>query len=94
MSVLRIPYRRFKQVYPDCETVPGSYDQATKTIEVIIPDGRMAKSGVRGKRFDYYRFTGVDRSGKPVEVRIKAVCMENAVKQLRRNYDPGITWDA
>ena len=93
MEVLRIPYRRFKQVYPDCETVPGSYDKDTKTIEVIMPDGRMKKSGVRGQRYNYYRFTGVDQDGKPVEVHIKAVCMENAVKQLRRNYDPGISWD-
>lgn len=37
----RMLYRRYKTSYADCQTVPGTYDKATKTIVVIIPEGRM-----------------------------------------------------
>ena len=48
MTEERMLYRRYKTAYADCQTVPGTYDKATKTIVVIIPEGRMRKSGVRG----------------------------------------------
>ena len=87
-------YRRYKTSYADCQTVPGSYDKCTKTIVVIIPEGRMKKSGVRGQRYNYYRVSGTDRmGGKRVEVVIKAICIENAIKQLQRDYDKNIEWD-
>ncbi len=54
----------------------------------------MKKSGVRGQRYNYYRVNGMDRmSGKRVEVVIKAICIENAIKQLQRDYDKNIEWD-
>ena len=94
MTEERMLYRRYKTAYADCQTVPGTYDKATKTIVVIIPEGRMRKSGVRGQRYNYYRFNGVDQTtGKSVEVKIKAICGENAIKQLRRDYDKNIKWD-
>lgn len=34
MEIERMLYRRYKTSYADCETVLGSYDKATKTIEV------------------------------------------------------------
>lgn len=90
----RMLYRRYKTSYADCQTVPGTYNKATKTIVVIIPEGRMKKSGVRGEKYNYYRFKGIDRAtGKSVEVPIKAICRENAIKQLRRDYDKNIEWD-
>ena len=91
---IRMPYRQFKSSYADCKTKPGTYDESTKTIVVIIPEGRMKKSGVRGQRYNYYRVNGMDRiTGKSVEVVIKAICIENAIKQLRRDYDKNIEWD-
>ena len=90
----RMLYRRYKTSYADCQTVPGTYDKATKTIVVIIPEGRMKKSGVRGQRYNYYHINGVDKStGKSVTVTVKAICIANAIKQLHRNYDKNIEWD-
>lgn len=60
MTVERMLYRRYKTSFSDCEIVPGTYDKATKTIEVEIPEGRMKKSGVRGKRFHWMYFDGVE----------------------------------
>ena len=37
--VKRMKYREYKVWYPNCKTVPGSYDQKKKTVEVVIPDG-------------------------------------------------------
>lgn len=41
MTVERMLYRRYKTSFSDCEIIPGTYDKATKTIEVEIPEGRM-----------------------------------------------------
>lgn len=94
MTEYRMKYSQYKKHYADCQTVPGTYDKATKTIVVVIPEGRMKKSGVRGQRYNYYRFSGIDQAtGEPVEVTIKAICGENAIKQLRRDYVDTIKWD-
>ena len=94
MTEYRMKYIQYKKHYADCQTVPGTYDKTTKTIVVIIPEGRMKKSGVRGQRYNYYRFNGVNQTtGKSVEVTIKAICGENAIKQLHRDYDKNIKWD-
>lgn len=34
----RIPYRVYKKTYPTAQTVPGSYDAASKTIEIVVPE--------------------------------------------------------
>lgn len=44
-------YSRYKKSYSDCETIHGTYDKETKTIGVVIPDGRMKNSGVRGQSY-------------------------------------------
>ena len=94
MAEYRMKYAQYKKSYPDCKTVSGTYNEATKTIVVIIPEGRMKKSGVRGQRYNYYRFVGIDKTtNEKVETTIKAVCGENAIKQLLRNYDKNIEWD-
>ena len=37
--IKRMPYHKYKVDYYDCKTVQGSYEERTKTIEVIVPDG-------------------------------------------------------
>lgn len=36
--IKRMAYRVYKKSYADCQTIPGSYDVAKRTIEVILPD--------------------------------------------------------
>lgn len=80
-------YSQYKKHYSDCKTVPGTYDKDYKTIEVMIPDGRMKPSGVRGKRFYGYRFRFTNGNGTFV-VTYKAVCKENAIKKLMKDFSP------
>ena len=90
MEVLRMKYKQYKEHYSDCETVYGSYDKATKTIEVEIPEGRMKTSGVRGKSYGYYHFNGVEHgTNRNVQITIKAVSVGNAIKKLPSR----CTWD-
>ena len=48
--IKRIPYRQYRSDYYDCETVKGSYDSNTKTIEVIVPEASMNFRGKQWKR--------------------------------------------
>lgn len=83
MTEKRMPYRQYKNSYSDCETVPGSYNKSSKTIIVLIPEGRMKKSGVRGQSFRYIWFKGTrKKDGSPVQICIKAISVENAAKRL------------
>ena len=61
MTEYRMKYSQYKKHYADCKTVPGTYDTIEKSIIVLIPEGRMKKSGVRGQRDNYYRFSGIDK---------------------------------
>ena len=85
-------YRRYKTSYADCETVAGTYDKINKTIQVVIPDGRMKPSGVRGQRYLYIRFDGIRKDGKSVYAIIKAISAENAIKRLLKD-NPECMWD-
>lgn len=79
-------YRCYKKSYADCEALPGSYDKETKSIIVKIPDGRKKKSGVRGKSYSYFHFDGIENgTGRKVTMRVKAICLENAIKRLPNN---------
>lgn len=82
---VRMKYSAYKQRYADCRTVPGTYDANSKTVEVIVPEGRMKPNGVRGQRFDSYRFwyTSSD-GGKPCEMYFRAVSAENAERQFKK----------
>lgn len=83
MTEKRMTYRQFKTSYADCETVPGSYNKSSKTIIVLIPEGRMKKSGVRGQSFRYIWFNGIRKTdGSTARICIKATCIENAIKRL------------
>lgn len=90
MTTETMLYRRYKQHYADCETVFGSYDRRTKTIDVLIPEGRLKPSGVRGQSFKYMEFTGTEKTtGRAVRCTIKATCLANAIKRLPTD----CTWD-
>ena len=76
-----MPYRRYKQNFADCKTMPGSYNQLDKTIVVIIPEGRMKPSGVRGERFSGYQLWFNDKTGESHYCTYRATCFNNAKKQ-------------
>ena len=79
---MRMYYGQYKKSYSDCKTVPGSYDAGTKSIEVIIPEGRMKPSGVRGQRFHGYElWMKRIADGKSFRSEYRAVSEENAMKQ-------------
>lgn len=85
-QIIRMKYKAYKEHYSDCETVYDSYDKGNKSIEVIIPEGRMKNSGVRGKKFYYYTFEGVEKlTGRHARTTIKAVSVENARKYLAQD---------
>lgn len=76
-------YRQYKTSYADCKNL-GDYNPITKMITVIIPDGRMKKSGVRGERFcTVWLMVSVD-GGKPFEQGFRAISHENAIKQAKK----------
>ena len=85
-QIILMPYRQYKQHYADCQTVKGSYNTYNKTIKVIIPDGRMKKSGVRGERFHGYILYFIDKKDNKVyRCSYRAVSKENAMKQHLKN---------
>ena len=50
----RMPYKQYKKHYSDCETVIDSYteyEDRPATVDVIIREGRLKASGVRGKHY-------------------------------------------
>lgn len=77
----RMRYSQYKKHYSDCATVPGSYDKDLKTIEVLVPEGRMKPSGVRGERFRHYEMFARDSSGQIYRGVYRAITEDNAVKQ-------------
>ena len=81
MDTKRMPYRQYKSHYADCEIVPDSYDKASRSIEVLIPDGRIKPSGVRGERFHRYQLWMTLTNGKRGYCTYRAVSKENAMKQ-------------
>lgn len=82
---MRMEYRRYKQHFSDCETIPGTYDKASKTIEVIVPEGRLKPSGVRGRHFWTFQLWFQDANGEKFYTPYRATCRENAVKQLLKD---------
>lgn len=80
----RMKYSQFKRHYADCTPVPGTYDKDLKTIEVIVPEGRMKPSGVRGESFHGYEMFMADEAGKVFRACYRAVSEANAMKQHKR----------
>ena len=84
--IWEMPYKQFKEHYSDCETLAGSFISGEyggpALITVIIREGRLKNSGVRGKHF--YGFKLEDEDGRWLVFR--AVSEENAIKQAKRLY--------
>lgn len=81
-----MPYKQYKEHYSDCETLEGSFEKHDKrpaTIAVIIREGRLKASGVRGKHYKGYEFTFVE-DGTKYRSCFRAVSEENAMKQLKK----------
>ena len=83
-----MPYRQYKNNYADCETVAGSYDIEERTIDVIIREGRLKNSGVRGQFYYYWVFK--DDANELVRT-IKAVSFENAYNRVTKE-NPNYEW--
>ena len=89
--VWEMPYRQYKDHYADCETVAGSFRRSeyeAPTIQVIIREGRLVNSGVRGRKFASYEL--INEEGK--KTCYYAVCEENALKRAEKDY-PNHKWD-
>ena len=89
--IWRMSYKQYKEHYLDCETVIDSFEddiRRGKSIEVIIREGRLKASGVRGKHYSGYCLE--NENGKRCTFR--AVSEENALKQARKEF-PEHTWE-
>lgn len=97
--IWEMPYRQYKEHYSDCETVIGSYNDHTNsrgvphgdpTIKVIIREGRLKKSGVRGEHYKGFQFTSVD--GETV-VTYRAISEETARKRMKKEHPGSESWE-
>lgn len=86
-----MPYKQYKEHYSDCETVVGSFHrhQGTAYIDVIIREGRLKASGVRGKHYFGFEFTTDD--GKKVCYR--AITEDNARKRMKKEHPESNSWE-
>lgn len=84
-----MPYRQFKEHYSDCETVSGSYEvrNGQAIIEVIVREGRLKNSGVRGKHYRGYRLVNENNE----HIVCRAVSEENALRRAEKEF-PNETW--
>lgn len=96
--IWEMPYRQYKAHYSDCETVIGSYNEHTNsrgvphgepTIKVIIREGRLKKSGVRGEHYKGFEFTADDGT----KVVKRAISEETALKRIRKEYPCCTNWE-
>lgn len=88
--IWRMPYRQYKEHYNDCETVEGSFERVRHhaTIEVIVREGRLKASGVRGEHYKGFQMTNED--GEMIVYR--AVSEDNALKRVNKEF-PEHTWE-
>lgn len=98
--VWTMPYRQYKAHYSDCETIIDSYKEYVQeyghhyeyspaTVKVIIREGRLKASGVRGEHFDSYWVEWLENGGHTRCERFRAVCVENAIKQAQKLHPDG-----
>lgn len=96
--VWEMPYRQYKEHYSDCETIFDSFDRhedrhgnclSDPTIKVIIREGRLKKSGVRGEHYSGYEFTADDGT----KVCKRAISEETALKRIRKEYPNIKNWE-
>jgi hypothetical protein len=98
--VWTMPYSQYKKHYSDCETIIDSYTEyeqeyghhyeySPATIKVIIREGRLKNSGVRGKHFANYWIEFTLNGDYTRCESFRAVCVENAIKQARELHPDG-----
>lgn len=96
--IWRMPYRQYKEHYADCEIIAGSFDDGCDsrgrkikdcTVDVIIREGRLKSSGVRGKHFYGFEFR-TDNGGL---VCYRAVSEGNARKRMMKDYPESESWE-
>lgn len=93
--IWRMPYKQYKEHYSDCETVANSYDSGVRngrklhvaTIEVIVREGRLKASGVRGKHFSGFEL----RNEAGERTVYTAVSEENAIRRAEKDF--GGAWE-
>lgn len=85
--VMKMPYRQYKAHYADCETVIDSYEmiRGHAYIKVIVRDGRLKASGVRGETYSGYEIS-YKEGEKTYRAVYRAVSEENALKRFRKEY--------
>lgn len=81
-KILYMTYRNYKEHYSDCEAVKGSFRSRDCTIGVIVREGRLKNSGVRGKHFYGFEFRTFDNK----RVCYRAVSEENARKTMLKDF--------
>lgn len=84
--VWTMPYKQYKERYADCETVIDSFVRprfGVSYIDVIIREGRLKPSGVRGKHFHSYRLAWEEEDGRHTGAFV-AVDYEHAEAQFHK----------
>lgn len=86
--IWKMPYRQYKEHYSDCETIIDSFERDKNGdcfIKVIIREGRLKKSGVRGKHYSGYEFIFMV-NGEEIRSVYRAVSEDTAFKQLKKQF--------
>lgn len=95
--IWEMPYKQYKERYSDCETIIGSYDAhqdpygnstGSATIKVIIREGRLKNSGVRGQHYSGYEFEMEDGT----KVVYRAISEATARKRMKKEYPDSAAW--
>lgn len=92
--VWHMPYRQYKEHYSDCETLIDSFESGDvrrgthAMISVIIREGRLKASGVRGEHYSGYQME--NENGEKITYR--AVSEANALKRVQKDF-PENTWN-
>lgn len=87
--IWEMPYKQYKEHYSDCETLAYSYNKEEGTIKVIIRHGRLKPSGVRGKHYSSYGFSG---DGKHI-MYIYAISEDTAKRRLIKEFPNRADWE-
>ena len=83
-----MPYKQYKEHYSDCETVIDSFEthrDRPATIKVIIREGRLKASGVRGQHFYWFVFE-ITEGDEKFESSYYAVSEKNAEKRCIKEF--------
>lgn len=81
----RMPYREYKNRYPECDTL-NDYDKRTKTITVLIPEEYADRPNF-GNKYSIHTFFFSFTPVMAYEAGIfecRAKCYTNAIKNARR----------